>query len=296
MLPHEGLINHLRESQVQRVAIVRHYNRTENSCRALARRYLGWQPDLTEAERKKLRTAAERLVKAMIKGKGAPEGQETAFNALLPFFVAVEDAFKGLAAQRKVIEAAMEKAVKTLPVWPWAEGVRGFGALGLAIIVGEAGDLAAYDNPAKLWKRMGVGLVQHPDGTWHAQGKRTNPELAALHGYNPRRRSQLWVIGDSLIKGNKDGYRTLYLGHKAEQMARTDEAKPASKMHAHRRAQRYMEKRLLRDLWAAWNEGQVGGDTQSRRALEDGGHTRCDTQRDEAPVLSAASAPSAPSA
>jgi hypothetical protein len=28
----------------------------------------------------------------------------------------------------------------------------------LAIIIAEAGDLAGYSNPARLWKRLGVGL------------------------------------------------------------------------------------------------------------------------------------------
>jgi hypothetical protein len=37
---------------------------------------------------------------------------------------------------------AMEALAKTLPVWSWAETVRGFGAVSLATIVAEAGDLS----------------------------------------------------------------------------------------------------------------------------------------------------------
>jgi len=70
------------------------------------------------------------------------------------------------------------------------------------------------------------------------------------HGYSPKRRSRMWNIGDALIKGNADGiYRATYLKRKEYELARNPEM---PKIHAHRRAQRYMEKRLLRDLWRAW--------------------------------------------
>jgi len=80
-------------------------------------------------------------------------------------------------------------------------------------------------------------------------------------GFDPTRRSALFTIGDSLVKAepatrSKDKelrnlYRELYLAKRAEYRAREDFR---SLMQAHRRAQRFMEKRLLRDLWGAWRE------------------------------------------
>ena len=66
----------------------------------------------------------------------------------------------------------------------------------------------------------------------------------------------MWNIGDALIKGNRDGeYRTIYLERKAYELAREPEMKP---IKAHRRAQRVMEKRLLKKLWQAWRRAAVG--------------------------------------
>jgi hypothetical protein len=118
------------------------------------------------------------------------------------------------------------------------------------VIVAEAGDLNNYANPAKIWKRMGLAVF---DGK--RQGglpKTASAEEWIAHGYTRKRRSLMWNIGDALIKGNRDGeYRTLYLQRKDYEVARDPEMKP---IQAHRRAQRVMEKALLRDLWVAWWE------------------------------------------
>lgn len=150
-----------------------------------------------------------------------------------------------LARSRKPLEKRMEAIARELPVWQWAEGVRGFGALGLAQIVGECGDLSNYDGPAKVWKRMGLAVI---DG--ERQGRRTDAEEALAHGYSPQRRSIMYVISDSLLKGNRDGeYRIYYLAEKARQREKLPDA-PAA--HIDNRARRHLAKRLLRDLWRAW--------------------------------------------
>lgn len=150
-----------------------------------------------------------------------------------------------LAASRKPLEKRLEQLARELPVWPWVQGVRGLGALGLAQIAGECGDLHNYANPAKVWKRMGLAVI---DG--ERQRKHSDPDLAALHGYSPQRRSIMYVIADSLVKGNRDGaYRTYYLAEKERQRGKLPDAPQA---HIHNRALRHMAKRLLRDLWRAW--------------------------------------------
>jgi len=169
--------------------------------------------------------------------------------------------------QRKLVERELVKAAKELPVYSaFVEPINGFGALGLAQIIGEAGDLAKYSNPAKLWKRFGLGLVGG-----ERQRRHTDPEKAIAHGYSPRRRSVMFVIGDSLLK-KQNAYKDLYDERKRyeEQKAIAAglvvrAAKPGdpvdqvsagfrSKMVIHRRSQRYVEKRLLRDLWRSWRD------------------------------------------
>jgi hypothetical protein len=156
----------------------------------------------------------------------------------------------------------MEKLAESLPVWPvFGEPIRGFGPGSLAVIMAEAGDLSGYADHSKLWKRMGLAVMNGVRQGGLA--KNASKEDWIAHGYSPRRRSRMWNIGDALIKGNRDGaYRTAYLARKAyeaerdpENMTDPDTGKP--NMHAHRRAQRYMEKRLLKDLWRAWRDAQA---------------------------------------
>lgn len=62
-------------------------------------------------------------------------------------------------------------------------------------------------------------------------------------------------------------FRDLFDARRAYENARTDPGKPKSKMHALRRAQRHVSKRLLRVLWQAWRETEhlAGHDVRPRR-------------------------------
>lgn len=181
------------------------------------------------------------------------------------------EALKPLDIARKDIEKQLTAEAKLLPVYPWVkENVRGMEALSLAKIIGEAGDLSQYANKGKLWKRMGIALV---DGIRQGglNSKTATKEDWIRHGYNPGRRSDLFVVGDSILKaqirkvkdaaGEDTGERTsigpygeIYLKRKAYELARDSEMTP---MHAHRRAQRYMEQRLLKHLWQAWRRSRM---------------------------------------
>ncbi len=168
----------------------------------------------------------------------------------------------GIEAARKAEERKLVKLAKALPVYPWVESQRGLGALGLAQIVGEAGDLSGYANPAKLWKRMGLAVI---DG---GRQRKVEGAAALLHGYNPQRRSVMWNIGDSAIRATGGQFRAVYLERKEVELKRAAEegliVLPAAKIpfgekaryrsegHVHARAKRYMEKRILRDLWREW--------------------------------------------
>lgn len=210
-----------------------------------------------------VKAAADKMYKTIVDGALPMPAN------LVPIFEA-RDAMEG---PRKATERELKKLVRSLPVWKaWAKDTVGLGDLGLGLIVGEAGNLSNYANPGKLWKRMGLAVF---DGK--AQRKTTNKEEAKRQGYSPTRRSVMYVIGASIVKGSGP-YREVYARRKeyqdqkgldggyAEKVAeliKSDKCK--SKENAerlaqgqlpkglvHKQAQRYTEKRLLRDLWVAW--------------------------------------------
>lgn len=157
-----------------------------------------------------------------------------------------------LKPELKSYEKQIQAIAKQLPVAAWALEQRGCGALMLGIVVGETGDLSKYDNPAKVWKRMGLAVM--PDGK---RQRRVAGDEGIYHGFSPRRRAIMYVLGDCLIKLNKGEFRALYDERKAFEMSRLDPKAKGVKGHAHARASRYMQKRFLRELWKAWNRTVV---------------------------------------
>jgi hypothetical protein len=221
---------------------------------------LGWRPDKPDAERKRINAAALKMIEA-----GTGEWAD-----------AITDTRKGTASfeiREEATKKRMAKLARTLPVWKeFAKGVRGLGEVSLAVIVGEAGDLSNYEGrngDAKLWKRMGLAPGQNRVPPGLSREARANAWIE--RGYNPRRRSESWVIADTLLSSqirkvkDADGedtgervalgpYGEIYIRRKAYERARDPEM---SDMHSHLRAQRCMEKRLLRDLWRAWRRAKV---------------------------------------
>jgi len=157
------------------------------------------------------------------------------------------------------------RLAEKLEVWQWAKGVKGFGAVLLGSIIGEAGDLSNYATDARLRKRMGL---------MPGQRKTKDKERAIDDGYSPERRALMYVVGECLLKLNGEGkYRTIYNERKAYEVKTAEAAgikvlpsasiggkvrKGAtyaefrSEGHVHKRAMRYMEQKLLDDLWGEW--------------------------------------------
>ena len=121
-----------------------------------------WSPNLAEAEREKI----NKEVKALIKRVRAGEQSDNA-----EFVLTTDAARKPYDEMRDGAEKQMATLAMQLPVYPWIEGVRGAGALGLATIIAEAGDLSKYKIPAKLWKRLGFAPF---DGLAGSSWKRTS--------------------------------------------------------------------------------------------------------------------------
>jgi hypothetical protein len=254
---------------------------------------LGWSPALPEKERKAISKRALDLVKTgreharAMKADKPFDCDEPDYLRFETFILAALAGDAHAEANERIAEKNMERLAVTLPVWEaWAKDVYGFGAKGLAVIVGEAGDLSGYATHSKLWKRMGVAVMG--DVRQGGLGKGASADEWVAHGYSPQRRSRLFTIGDALIKATGGDYRAVYIARlrrehaKAieeglipattvagtvqswaerglpplEKVAKIDPARHRSAGHMARRAQRYMEKRLLRDLWGAWRRAK----------------------------------------
>lgn len=173
----------------------------------------------------------------------------------------------------------MKNLCRELPGHSFVSATRGFGEISFARIIGETNSLHWYANPAKVWKRLGLAVING-----ERQRRHTNVELALLHGFNAKRRSVSWVAFESLLKAQGSGdtagpYRQLYDAAKERYLAREG----WTKMHAHRAAARYAEKRLLLQLWRAWRQeirGHRRDDTHYRHAPDPlaGGHYDAVTQ------------------
>lgn len=262
----------------ERMFMMDQRKRCELALGAYLRGREGWIKDLPEDERKVI---AARVQEMMDKGVEPDH----------PHHVIIATSRAGsevFVRQEDENTWKLEYVTKHLPVWTdWAEGITGFGARSLGVIIGEAGDLANYPDHSKLWKRLGLAVM---DGI--RQGglpKGSHKDDWELHGYSPKRRSQMYVIGDSLMKA--DGpYRKIFLQRCADEhrKALEDGLIPATSQkatveswlnrdlpelqrvtkidpvihrsagHMTKRAQRYMEKRLIRDLWKAWRRAGRG--------------------------------------
>ncbi len=263
----------LRELQFTLQGSQRASTRIINQARAHTRRRLGFSTDLPEKERNRIATQAAALVAAIGKGEIPDDlADPGVVKSVAPTVLAAFESVAPWHTLSKNTEKAMVKCAETLPVAEWAKSVRGFGLLRLATIIGETGDLSGYPNPGKVWKRLGLAPYEGKAySSWRMDGGLTSEEWVGA-GYCPRRRSVAYLVGECLIKSNGDGpYKALYDEHRARDLAAHPEPEPAAKgqcrkqwtpMHMHKRAHRYITKRLVRNLWRAWNGGHHASGTQ----------------------------------
>lgn len=274
----------LREMQRQRRFCIVSQSRSDRACEAFVARYLGYRKSLPEAERDAIWERAAAMRKSVEKGgrtraddrqyTAAPAGGEgqvlgedlsgTALSACTPIILNSAVARRAWDNHRKQTQAQMEALARSLPVWPWVKSVAGFDARGLAIIVGEAGDLTdygkddrenGYGTHQRLWKRLGLAVIEG-----ERQRRVSGIEAAAAHGYDALRRAEMWVLADSMFRwqwggakedrpaGAKGPYGEVYGRRKAHTATRDWKPK-----HRDADARRIMWKALIEDLWRVWN-------------------------------------------
>lgn len=299
-----ALIDQIRYWHRQRVFAMEQRKRQHLALASFLRLDLGWSPDAPAAERNRLSARALDIIKAGEReyaGKPAAT-DDPAYGEWRELILSTLTAREPFGTVEDNAEKAMRKLARQLPVWEWAKDIRGFSDLGLAIIVAEAGNLADYPKKGHLWKRLGVAVIGSGDGDDDVRqgglAKTARAEDWITHGYSRNRRSRMWVIGEGLVK-NGAHYREIYLDRLATEHAKTraeglipatstaqtveswaarnlpplekvskiDPKQHRSAGHMARRAQRYMEKQLLRDLWVAWRQATVAAPVKATQAL-----------------------------
>lgn len=267
------IIAEIRTWHRQRVFAMDQRKRSDLALGAFIRTGLGWSRAKDKAENDKIKKRASDLIAL---GEKVFDGKDNAvgnpdFAQLGGIVIASLKGREHWDGLESDATKEMERLAKSLPVWAsFGDPIKGFGPRSLGVIIGETGDLSFYSNPAKIWKRMGIAVM---NGIRQGGLRKTaSKEDWIAHGYNAKRRSFMYVIGDVLIK-NKSEYRDLYLERKDIERAKAAAlgltVAPAAKIpaklkdqyrsdgHIHALAQRYMEKRLLRNLWRAWRRASL---------------------------------------
>jgi len=235
-----------------------------NATKAYARSCVGFSTLADEATR----TEIVKRANAML------DDLDTAPPHLRAFATVQAEAAKPHEACRKQIEKAIVERAEDLPaaVVQHVADTRGLGLLSLGKLVGWAGDFADYPNHRHLWKRFGLAPMNGKAMSTHRRDKSLSTDEWIVAGYSPERRAEVFVIGDVLIKSNRDGmYRKIYDERKQIERDRAEAAGlqvlPSAKIkkgmdamsdgHVHKRAQRWMEKRLIKNLWQLYVIGEM---------------------------------------
>ena len=253
-------ISELIALQRQRRFCIVSQSRCDRSVESFIAQLLGYNKDADAKERKAVFAKASAFRKEVEKGGGQSPGEDQATFALspaIPLILLSANAREAWDKQRNQVEKRMRKLAQTLPGWSYASTIKGLGDKSYAILIGECGDWSNYATKERVWKRLGLAVI---DG--ERQGRRSNGEEAAKHGYSPKRRSEAWNVADSLFKhqwrGAKEDapagpigrYGEIYAARKAATVNREDWT-PARRDND---ARRVMTKALIEDLWKAWRK------------------------------------------
>jgi hypothetical protein len=267
-------IDRIAELQARRKFYISITNKQTNAAKALVCRVLGYNSSDDEKSREASWARAGRIVSAALNGKDQkPEDKQIA-DAIAFDLSVIAQGIEPFVNARGAIELSMKKAVRALPVYPWAKDVKGLGDIGLAVILGEAGDLSNYPKKGHLWKRLGLAPIYgRACSTWRREGGLSAEEWKddGPNGpkYAPARLAQIFACVSAPMskaqvraKEKSTGKHGDPLGPYGEIYVRrqfvTDDTHPDWKpMHKRMDALRVMTKYMLRDLWAAWRKADV---------------------------------------
>jgi hypothetical protein len=257
----EEIINEIRRHHRRRRFAMKIQQKLDRALESFLRvNTTTWHPEMEAADREKI----NKEIKAAIKSIRAGEPSEYSD------IVKTSDEARAPAdAMRDVSEKRMAKLAMELPVYKWVETVHGAGALGLATIVAEAGDLSNYSNPGKLWSRLGFAPFEGLAGsTWKRETWRHRSLSAAewkAHPFSGQRYALMhqivvWLVNAQWVgkaktesgEGEPDGpYGEVYSARRVHTMTTHEDW---SDGHRRMDALRFTMKRFLLNLLTEWKK------------------------------------------
>lgn len=270
----------IQEDQVERKFSIQMEAAIVQRISARVVRAIGLDHEATEVSRKAAWTRAERIVRRALQGAEQEESDRDIAAVLAGNLAMSSVALKPVSAFRDQVEARMRAKAELLPAFALTQRTPGFKAIGLAVIVGEAGDLSNYATVRKLWRRLGLGMAPgheaHAYSTWKRIGLPTGewdtpefPGQPLRAGYSPKRLGQIYgvVTVPLVMMKAKNRYGEIY----AARRAHTAITHPTGTItecnadpnrwtpgHSHADAQRVMTKALISDLWSEWRGSAFG--------------------------------------
>lgn len=168
--------------------------------------------------------------------------------------LAYESALAPINQMRDDLEAEARELAVHMPGYEWWVAQDGLDALGVAIVVGNAGDVGSYRNRSCFLKRMSIAVI---DGC--RQGKPpegASEEVWIHHGYKKQRRAAMYTIGVALFmrQTKTEGpWREVYDKRRKDRESR-EVYGPADKAKGryHNDAMRYMTVKLLQRYRSEW--------------------------------------------
>lgn len=194
---------------------------------------------------------------------------------------------------REGLERELELLVLDLPVVEWLTKINGVGVGSLAAIIGQTGNLWNYPTVRKLWKRLGLGVGDDGRRQRNVPGSSETERLLNGYNGERRSvvwnvgTSIMFAQSARVdkttgeIKREAGPWRKIYDDRRAYEEAKNDKGDYAAfaemllktsgvgkttesykaysqgrlpKAHLKNRAQRFMEKQFIKQLWLEWRK------------------------------------------
>ena len=151
--------------------------------------------------------------------------------------------YEQLEEMEKRLIKELTDSIKEEPIWTeYLKGVKGIGPIIAAVLINTI-DIKKAQYPSSLWKLAG----QTPDSK-RQKGKKLD--------YNPDLKMTMYKIAKSFLMSGSP-YRRYYDQRKKLEEQRNKKrpkTEKLTKLHIHRRSNRWMIKFFLRDLYLNWRE------------------------------------------
>ena len=181
--------------------------------------------------------------------------------------------------QERAVERMLQRLVKRHIMASWIDDCPGLAYGGFARIVGVTGSFLRFPNVAKVWKYMGLHVVDgiRPRRQRGVKMLKTTPEQEGT-AFSPQGQVIAHQLGDAIVKVARGKYREKYDERKAKTLARPRYGLSGCPMgqehktggitlscikqnadgketsaHLHNDAMRIAVKELLKDMWVEWH-------------------------------------------